>query len=127
MSACHAECQGFESPIPLQFPGAIMTDEKAKIIEDVTDRVSDILLETLGEINNPSTREMVTRKIEQMIMCLPLETVWGYQVTCDGSNNCLEVIESNRLVADVALWFNENDKAKFRVCTSATGVNFSEI
>ena len=73
-----------------------------ELVTFLQDELEEMLLGYQWELNTATLREMVRAKAEVILgLCQANGGIYDYYVTCDASNNTLEVINNSMLVLDV--------------------------
>lgn len=73
-----------------------------ELVTFLQDELEEMLLGYQWELNTATLREMVRAKAEVILgLCQANGGIYDYRVTCDASNNTLEVINNSMLVLDV--------------------------
>jgi hypothetical protein len=99
--------------------------EQKMIIDEMSNKISDILKYYSYEDNNIETRKNITEKCNDVLKNIPFA---DFNVVCDESNNTADVIDRNQLKCDIAFNFNiDNEFTIRRYTICKIGVTFDEV
>jgi hypothetical protein len=87
------------------------TIEQKMIIDEMSNKISDILKYYSYEDNNIETRKFITEKCNDVLKDIPFA---DFNVVCDESNNTFDVIDNNMIKLDIAYRFNKGDEFTVR-------------
>jgi hypothetical protein len=85
--------------------------EQKMIIDEMSNKISDILKYYSYEDNNIETRKNITEKCNDVLKNIPFA---DFNVVCDESNNTYDVIDNNMIKLDITYRFNKGDEFTVR-------------
>lgn len=81
--------------------------EQKMIIDEMSNKISDILKYYSYEDNNIETRKIITEKCNDILKDIPFA---DFNVVCDESINTYDVIDNNMIRLDITYRFNKGDE-----------------
>ena len=87
------------------------TIEQKMIIDEMSNKISDILTSYFFRNNNIETRKFITEKCNNVLKDIPFA---DFNIVCDESNNTADVIDNNIIKLDITYRFNKGDEFTVR-------------
>ena len=87
-----------------------MSSKLIKLYDEFDNKVKDIFILFVYEFNTKETRLQMIDRLNSLFRAYKQnKTIFSYNITCDESNNTLEIIDNSSAVIDIRVKVNEQD------------------